>query len=65
MKKLTEENGHTFVDIESYQALEEENYRMSAELERYRRFYDYVRDNMINEEDYNETCRFIFSEDDR
>ena len=44
---------------------EEEGYKMSAELEWYKRFVDHIRRNVMNEEDYREACRFILSEDDR
>ena len=44
---------------------EEEGYRMSAELEWYRRFHDYARDHDMSEMDYKRVCKFLFSEDDR
>lgn len=45
--------------------LNDEGYKMSAELEWYKRFVDHIRRNVMNEEDYREACRFIFSENDR
>ena len=44
---------------------QEQNYKMSAELEWYKRFHDYVKTNQLDEIDYKKICNFLFSEDDR
>lgn len=65
-KKLIIESGATFIDIQSYTDLETEGYKMSAELEWYRRFHDYIKASaLIDSVDYIEVCNFINSEDDR
>ena len=65
-KKLIIESGATFIDIKSYTDLEAEAYKMSAELEWYRRFHDYIKSSaLIDGLDYKEVCNFLLSEDDR
>lgn len=65
-KKLIIESGATFMDIESYTDLETECYKMSAELEWYKRFHDYIKSSaLIDSMKYEEICNFLYSEDDR
>lgn len=65
-KKLIIQSGDTFIDIQSYTDLETEGYKMSAELEWYKRFHDYIKSSaLIDELDYKQICNFLFSEDDR
>ena len=51
---------------EEIERLNDEGYKMSAELEWYKRFHDYIkRSTFIDGEDYIEVCNSLCSEDDR